>query len=894
MTAVVEEQQEWMLGSTTPRIFTPPLPEHADDDAEYGIKPEATWGPQCCDFLENVLGWKLIEWQRWLYYRALEKRANGTGFRFKFLLVLIGRQQGKTKWGMGLALWRLFMDPNGTPDPNWPAAKNTLLACQNLDYAEGTLKNAVDEVKDSQWLRPEFIRHMTTSGKHTMMLTGRRQWRVATGSRKGGRSLSIDHAWLDELREQQNWEAWRAITPTTTSRPNSLVVCTSNAGDVKSVVLRSLRDAAIRKITTNDTDGTETGIFEWSVPDEVDPRDERFWYMAAPSMGRLNEFSINDLRAAFESMEHDDMPGFMTEYLALDVATPILTVDGWKTMGTIESGDQVFHPDGHPVEVVAATPVFNHRACFEVTTTDGRSVVCDADHLWTVYDRRRNGGRNPETLSTKDLLARGVARNQSGGKFAFRLPRQHAIISKPADLPIDPYLLGLWLGDGSATKPEISCGQEDLDELTKQLPAVITGVRPNGPNAWYVSFRISHSHARDGSAFPTVCRDLGIWEKDDKHIPELYLTAGTEQRLALLQGLCDTDGSIDANSGLVRFASSRRRLADQVLYLARSLGFRATIRVQKPAKDRWINGCLVRANSESYQVGWTQDAADPAPFRFTRKLARIRTRPSRAGERTAVSIRSITPAVARAVRCIQVGREDGLYLAGRDLTPTHNCMWVSSLKPGIIPAYAWADTSDPTSRRAEDAKPYVCVDVNYHRTRGYVAVGAKRDDGLWHTQVIHEEKGTDWILKWLKDNKHKFTAATAQVSGAPVSGMVADIKKALGRQFVEWGTPMSQLVEGAQAFYDGITHGTIKHPKQPVLDRSAESTVARTVGSDAWFFCRRTSPVDAAPLIACCGAVWLAKNPPKITDSMIHSWPDEDVIEQWRREADERYEEMKT
>lgn len=535
MTAVVEEQQDWMLGSTTPREFTPPLPEHVDPDAEYGIDPEATWGPQCVDFLENVLGWDLIEWQKWLYYHALEKRANGTGFRFKFLLVLIGRQQGKTKWGMGLALWRMFMDPNGTPDPNWPAAKTTLLACQNLDYAEGTLKNAVDEVRDSKWLRGEFIRHMTTSGKHTMLLTGRRQWRVATGSRKGGRSLSIDHAWLDELREQQNWEAWRAITPTTTSRPNSLVVCTSNAGDVKSVVLRSLRDAALRKITTKDTDSTETGLFEWSVPDEVDPRDERFWYQAAPSMGRLNEFTINDLRAAFESMEHDDMPGFMTEYL---------------------------------------------------------------------------------------------------------------------------------------------------------------------------------------------------------------------------------------------------------------------------------------------------------------------------------------------------------------------CMWVSSLKPGIIPAFAWSDTTDKESRRAPDAKRYVCVDVNYHRTRGYVSVGALQEDGLIHTRVIHEEKGTDWIIKWLKDNKHKFTAATAQITGAPVSGLVPDIKKALKNQFVEWGTPVSQLVEGAQFFYDGITHGTIKHPPQPVLDRAAGSAVARTVGSDAWFFCRRTSPVDAAPLVACCGAVWLAKHPPKIGDAMVHSWPAEDVIEQWRREAEERYKEL--
>ena len=133
------------------------------------------------------------------------------------------------------------------------------------------MKNAVDEVRDNQWLRNEFIRHQTSSGKNAMLLTGRRQWRVATSSRKGGRSLSLDHVWMDELREQQNWEAWQAITPTTTTRPNSMVVCTSNAGDVKSIVLRSLRDAAIRKITTKETESTDTFLAEWSVPDDVDP-----------------------------------------------------------------------------------------------------------------------------------------------------------------------------------------------------------------------------------------------------------------------------------------------------------------------------------------------------------------------------------------------------------------------------------------------------------------------------------------------------------------------------------------------------------------------------------------------------------------------------------------------
>lgn len=327
----IDLMTENLIGSTVPRIFTPPLPEH-EDDSEYGIKKEWSWGYDCIDFLETVCGWKLLPYQKWLYVHALEKGENRAGFRFSTLCILIARQNGKTRWLKGLGLWRLFVSRYGRADETCPGARLAVIAAQSLDYAESTLKEVVEEIRDNPLLVKELINHKVTNGKHRAILTNRRHWRAATASRKGGRSLSVDIAMLDELREHTTWDAWNAIVPTTTVRKYSQVVCTSNAGDQRSEVLRALRDSAMRKVLTGDTTGTQTGFFEWSVPMEVDPRDPDYWYMANPAMGQLNDFAIDDLRGYLEAMEYRNLPGFQTEHLCqwVDAMEPgILPAEHW-------------------------------------------------------------------------------------------------------------------------------------------------------------------------------------------------------------------------------------------------------------------------------------------------------------------------------------------------------------------------------------------------------------------------------------------------------------------------------------------------------------------------------------------------------------------------------------
>jgi hypothetical protein len=323
-------------GSTKPRVFTPPLPANCDTDREdgcacgCGLNPDTSWGFECIDFLEGMLGWRLIPYQKWLYIHALECDEAGDGFRFETLIVLIARQNGKTQWLKGLGLWKLFCD----------GAEQVLISAQNLELAETTLAEAVADVKANRWLKLEYGRFSQTNGKFRLVLKPRpddplkrpREWRTAVSTRKGGRSLSVDLAMLDELREHQTWLAWNAITPTTQARPRSLVVGASNAGDATSIVLRSQRDGATNKITLGETADTQTGLFEWSVPDDVDFQDPQFWPMANPGLGYLPGFTIRRLLGKLESL-WDNLAGFKTEYLCMwvDAMEPgVLPAADWQ------------------------------------------------------------------------------------------------------------------------------------------------------------------------------------------------------------------------------------------------------------------------------------------------------------------------------------------------------------------------------------------------------------------------------------------------------------------------------------------------------------------------------------------------------------------------------------
>jgi hypothetical protein len=219
-------------------------------------------------------------------------------------------------------------------------------------------------------------------------------------------------------------------------------------------------------------------------------------------------------------------------------------------------------------------------------------------------------------------------------------------------LPIDPYVLGVWLGDGTSS----SAATNDVPALSKIESA----------GTWF---------ARDHNSRNSRLRDLGLL--GNKHIPRDYLEASVEQRTALLEGIMDTDGYVDVYSRC-DVTTISRRLGDDYRELIASLGYKPVV-AKKPAK-LYGNACGTR-----YEVQFTPHKF---VFRLPRKLARQKlTQRFHLGR----AITAVEPCESVPVRCIQVGSPDGMFLVSRSFIPTHN----SSLgRLGLI-VHATAGFCDP-------------------------------------------------------------------------------------------------------------------------------------------------------------------------------------------------------
>jgi deoxycytidine triphosphate deaminase len=342
--------------------------------------------------------------------------------------------------------------------------------------------------------------------------------------------------------------------------------------------------------------------------------------------------------------------------LALDTEIP--TPDGWRVMEEIRPGDLVFDERGHPVLVSAATEPLIDRPCREVVFSDGTSVICDASHQWSTCDKngRRGGRRCERVVTTAEIERRLFVRGERNHHVRLAEPVQYPERS----LPIDPYVLGAWIGDGTRTKAEITCADEEtLSEIAGAGYAVAAQrTRP-------LTYRIGGAgHTRDpltgqmvmNDSLSSTLRWTGLLGQ--KVIPGDYLRASIAQREDLLAGLMDTDGYVDTY-GRCDITTIDQRLAWQYFELVASLGFKPTLS-QKRARFRGKD-C-----GPKYEVQFTPDRP---VFRLERKLRRQKTSGRFHRFRAVSDVREVpsTP-----VRCIQVLSESGLFLATRAYIPTHN------------------------------------------------------------------------------------------------------------------------------------------------------------------------------------------------------------------------------
>ena len=340
--------------------------------------------------------------------------------------------------------------------------------------------------------------------------------------------------------------------------------------------------------------------------------------------------------------------------LALD--TPLLTTDGWKSMETVQVGDYVYGKDGEPTKVIAKSDVFVGHDCFEVTTRSGARVVADADHLWEVHQRDLE-----RVVDTRALAA-------GHGDRRWLLPMAGSVNSPPAELPLDPWILGYWLGNGSRTTSVICTHLEDAEEVMFRFAAAgfppATG-KMKGEFGWQFT----------ATGLVTAIRALGLF--DNKHIPHEYLTASAEQRLALLRGLCDADShtmTTPNGSGSIEFSSTTPSLATGATFLARSLGWKATIASHRAT----LNG---KDCGEYWRVAFVASRSNP-PVLLARRTEALPWRdPAQRSFRDAIE--SVVPVESVPTQCITVERPDGTYLAGPSLMVTHNSFVALDMAVGV-------------------------------------------------------------------------------------------------------------------------------------------------------------------------------------------------------------------
>jgi deoxycytidine triphosphate deaminase len=367
-----------------------------------------------------------------------------------------------------------------------------------------------------------------------------------------------------------------------------------------------------------------------------------------------------------QTLEWVELPDDLVARLegkALALDTPVPTPFGWRTMGDLEPGDLVFDEQGVATTVVGATEPMHGRPCREVEFSDGTTIVADADHQWLTVDKEgRRSGRWRGAIRTTDDIARTLlVRGERNHQVPLPGPVEYA---PRIDLPIEPYTLGAWLGDGTTTKAEITCWDDEILQAISGDGVLVrrTGYGRNlyrigGTGAPRERDRRTGRFRADDSLSSRL-RAMG--QMQGKHIPRQFLEAGVSQRMALLQGLMDTDGYVDDVAGRCEFTSTNERLADGVVELAASLGFRPV----KTTGRATLNGV---DHGPKYRVKFTPERP---VFRVTRKM--LRQKPSSGRFHRFRAIAAIREIPSVPVRCIEVASPRGLFLVSRSFIPTHN------------------------------------------------------------------------------------------------------------------------------------------------------------------------------------------------------------------------------
>lgn len=394
---------------------------------------------------------------------------------------------------------------------------------------------------------------------------------------------------------------------------------------------------------------------------------------------------------------------------ASHVDEPVLTPSGWRSIGSLRMGDEVFAGDG---SVTVVTGVFPQgtKPIFRLTFDDGAwTRTCD-EHLWKVREPearfRKISPRYGEwTVRTLAELRKAYGDHPKPPR-RWSIPAPGPVLFPYRPVPIDPYVLGLLIGDGSFVTGicYATADAELLDAVRRACPDPIT-IKPRVKFDYTVTVPTGQKNP-----WMDALRSLGLWGKhsESKFVPDIYKFNSPEVRLAILQGLMDTDGSITVRGG-ADFNSVSRRLAEDVVELVRSLGGKASI---SPRQTYYTHKGERRAGQPSYRV--LIRCGDIPLFRLERKRERMIPR-TRCAERVIHRIERVEDAEAV---CIQVAHPDQTYIT-RDHIVTHNTLGVAIL---ILWACLYKIGVDPTDQKAWYDQPYTWFHLAPTQQQAYHAL----------------------------------------------------------------------------------------------------------------------------------------------------------------------------
>lgn len=372
--------------------------------------------------------------------------------------------------------------------------------------------------------------------------------------------------------------------------------------------------------------------------------------------------------------------------LALDEELP--TPNGWKRMKDLAVGDYVYGRDGKETQITYKSEVFKDHDVYELEFEDGAVVKADANHIWHVMtkDSRRSyndyikgkrktskyqEGKGYFDITTKEMVHDFVyhRKDGKGDEYKYRVPMNEPVEYPKNNLPVKPYTLGVWLGDGYKKNTEVVCCEEDIKEISHYIEqdGYMTKVYDKKDRTDTIGIDIGVPYKGNGNKnrLREQLRKIGVF--NNKHIPTEYLQSSVEQRMELLKGLMDTDGTISKN-GQCEFTQSDYELTSQVSELLSSLGIK-----NKITKDY---ATFEGKKYVRYRIFFFVSQSNNC-FKLKRKSERVKKKLSdRMLNKTIVDIRKIK---SIDTQCISVDNEDSLYLVGRKYTVTHNTRFVAAL-----------------------------------------------------------------------------------------------------------------------------------------------------------------------------------------------------------------------